>query len=148
MKSKLTPDIYFIGSIALSIFFDSIIPIWELIPDRYAWVGVLLIAAGALLVYATNFVLLKKKTSTRPFGRPTVLITTGPFKWSRNPIYMGMTVVLIGIATVLGSLSAFIFPIIFTVLVHRRVIPVEEYYLQKRFGEAYLTYKTRVKRWI
>lgn len=148
MKSKLTPDIYLIGSIALSIFFDSILPICEFFPGAYAWVGILLIAAGAMLVYVTNFVLLKKKTSTRPYGRPTVLITTGPFKWSRNPIYVGMTVVLIGIATVLGSVSAFIFPIIFAVLVHRRVIPVEERYLQKRFGEAYLTYKTRVKRWI
>lgn len=147
MRQNLTPDACFVISIALSIFFNAIFPVIKLIPYPYSLSGILLIAIGILLVYTTNLMLLKKKTSTKPFGSPVVLITTGPFQWSRNPIYLGMTIALFGVATVLGSLSALIFPILFAFLMDLLIIPVEEQHLEKQFGNKYLAYKATVRRW-
>lgn len=142
------PDGYFITSLVMSIIFHSILPIVKIILYPYSLIGILLIITGISLVFVTNSILLKKRTSIKPFETPSVLITYGPFKFSRNPIYLGMAIVLFGVETLLGSLSSFIFPILFVIIINRSFIPMEENNLEKLFGEKYLVYKTKVKRWI
>jgi len=78
---------------------------------------------------------------------PNKLVTSGPFRFSRNPNYLGMALLLFGIAILLGNLSAFISPMLFVVLIDIFVIPVEEKNLEKKFGKKYLDYKNRVRRW-
>ena len=144
----ITPDGCFVFAIAFAILFNAVLPVWELTPYPYSLLGIVPIVVGILLVYTTQFMLMKKKTSINPFGQPAVLLTTGPFKWSRNPIYGGMTLVLLGVATALGSLSPFVFPLLFAIFIHRFIIPVEEQYLEKKFGQQYLNYKAAVRCWI
>ena len=91
---------------------------------------------------------MKKKTSIKPFETPSAFITSGPFKLSRNPIYLGMTITLFGVETALGSLSPYIFPVIFVIIINGLIIPAEEKDLENKFGEKYLDYKTKVRRWI
>jgi len=63
-------------------------------------------------------------------------------------MYLGMMSILLGVAIFLGSLIAFAFPIIFVMIMERRFIPLEEKNLEKKFGNQYIDYKKRVRRWI
>ncbi len=76
------------------------------------------------------------------------MITSGLFKISRNPIYLGMLLILLGEAILLGSIITFIFPLLFIISTNVAVIPIEEKMLEKRFGKKYLDYKNKVGRWI
>ncbi|HMF72321.1 MAG TPA: isoprenylcysteine carboxylmethyltransferase family protein [Flavitalea sp.] len=149
MKIKaLMPDGYFVILLAMSILFDSIFPIVKIIFYPYSLIGIILIIIGLSLTFVANFILLKKKTSIKPLEKPSELIISGPFKFSRNPIYLGMALILFGVEIVLGWLSPFLFPIMFVIIINKSFIPIEENNLEKLFGGKYLDYKKRVRRWI
>ena len=149
MKIKaLMPDGYFVILLAMSILFDSIFPIVKIIFYPYSLIGIILIIIGLSLTFVANFILLKKKTSIKPLEKPSELIISGPFKFSRNPIYLGMALILFGVEIVLGWLSPFLFPIMFVIIINKSFIPIEENNLEKLFGGKYLNYKKRVRRWI
>ena len=111
-------------------------------------IGILFLISGLTVTFISNFILLKGKTSVTPFDTPSVFITTGPFKLSRNPNYPGMTVALLGVEIFLGSLFPLIFPIIFVIIINKLIIPLEEKNLETIFGEKYPEYKNKVRRWI
>jgi len=149
MKIKaLMPDGYFVILLAMSILFASIFPIVKIIFYPYSLIGIILIIIGLSLTFVANFILLKKKTSIKPLEKPSELIISGPFKFSRNPIYLGMALILFGVEIVLGWLSPFLFPIMFVIIINKSFIPIEENNLEKLFGGKYLDYKKRVRRWI
>jgi len=82
-------------------------------------------------------------------NRPTaVLLTNGPFRLSRNPMYLGMVVQYVGLALLFNSLWAIVLLPLALVVVHFIVIKREERYLEQKFGEEYRAYKARVRRWI
>lgn len=143
---KATPDIYFFLFIGLSLLFHNLCPILAII--SYTWIGLVLIIIGIVIVALANSILLKKRTSVRPFDNPSSLVTSGPFRWSRNPIYLGMSFALLGIAIFLSSLVSFIFPLAFIIILDRSFIQNEESKLEELFGEEYLAYKRKVRRWL
>ncbi len=148
MKLSLTPD-YLLGFIALQILFHYIFPIMKIIFSPYTYLGIPLIILGVYLnIIWVADTFKKEKTTTRPHEMPSKLITYGPFKYTRNPTYLGMALTLLGVAILLGSLITFIFPIIFIILTNTYVIPIEEKNLEKKFGKKYLEYKKKVRRWI
>jgi protein-S-isoprenylcysteine O-methyltransferase Ste14 len=145
---KISPDGYFVIMLVLSVLLHYAFPILPLISAPYRFAGIVLLAVGFSMAWAANIVLLKKGTSIKPFQIPHVLVTGTSFKFSRNPVYLGMTFALFGVEIVLGSLSPFIFPIVFVVIIDKLFIPDEESNLEKVFGEKYRDYKARVRRWI
>jgi len=90
----------------------------------------------------------KEKTTFDPNAIPRKLVMDGPFRFTRNPTYLGMVLIMIGLSILLGVLSTFIIPVIFIILTDRTVIRLEERKLEKKFGKKYLKYKRRVRRWI
>lgn len=148
MKRKIMPDGYFIILIAVSFLFHFTLPIAKVIPYPFSLLGIILIIAGLSIAFVTNSLLLKKKTSIKPLERPSELITSGPFNFSRNPIYFGMSIILFGVEIILGSLSPFVFPIIFVIIIDKSFIPIEENNLEKIFGKEYQNYKAKVRRWL
>lgn len=90
----------------------------------------------------------KYKTTIKPGEASSRLLTTGPFHFSRNPIYLAMVLVLIGLAAVLGGLTPWLVVPVFGWLIARNVIPVEEALLHETFGAEYEQYKARTRRWI
>lgn len=145
---RIMPDGYFIIFIGMSILLHFTFPLLKIIPYPYSLIGIILIITGFLITLITNFILLKRRTSIKPFDAPSVLIVSGSFRFSRNPIYLGMTLILLGVATILGSLFPFILTIIFVIIINKLFIPIEENDLERLFGEKYLEYKTKVRRWI
>lgn len=148
MKKKITPDGLFIILLILSLIFHKTIPLVRLIPFPWNLSGIILMFIGILITTISNFILLKNKTSIQPFETPHILITTGPFKRSRNPIYLGMALALVGLEITMGSLSSIIFPIIFIIIINSLIIPNEETNLKIVFGDKYLDYKNKTRRWI
>ena len=83
-----------------------------------------------------------------PFKKPQKFIVNGLYKYSRNPIYLGMVILLFGIATSFGSLSSYIVIPIFILIIKRNFIEIEEKMLLKEFGYKYKDYCRTVRRWI
>jgi protein-S-isoprenylcysteine O-methyltransferase Ste14 len=134
--------------IALPVLLHYLIPVMIVIPSPYTYLGgVFIILALALMTRASRFF---RKAGTgfdlREGG--SVLVTSGPFRFSRNPIYLGMLFWLIGLAVLLGSLISFLFPLLFFLLANFLVIPREEKDLEKKMGEKYIQYKRHVRRWL
>lgn len=148
MRIKVVPPDYFLIFILLNIVLDYLIPIKEIIFYPYKYFGILFIILGIYLNLKVYFVYKKVKNPMKPDEIPNVLITSSVFKITRNPIYLGMFLILLGEAIFLGSLISFTLPIVFIILVDRITIPAEEKILEKRFGKKYLNYKNIVRRWI
>jgi protein-S-isoprenylcysteine O-methyltransferase Ste14 len=87
-------------------------------------------------------------TTVKPFENSSVLLTAGVFRLSRNPMYLGMVLILIGEAWIFGSLSPFVVVILFAVLMQFLFIVTEEKMLEARFGNEYKQYKQKVRQWI
>ena len=87
-------------------------------------------------------------TPVIPFQPSTALVVDGPYRISRNPIYLGMAALYVGLAFILGLMWALLFLPLVLLAVDRLVIAREEPYLERKFGQDYVEYKSRVRRWI
>jgi protein-S-isoprenylcysteine O-methyltransferase Ste14 len=106
------------------------------------------VAAMALLDFPAMRSFLRAGTGIVPFSPNDALVTSGPYRFTRNPMYLGMTILYVGLALALGIIWAFAFLPIVLVIVNRRVIAVEEGLLEAEFGDQYREYKSRVRRWL
>jgi protein-S-isoprenylcysteine O-methyltransferase Ste14 len=88
------------------------------------------------------------ETTIKPSETPTSLVVEGPFRFSRHPMYLGMTAVLIGVAGVLGTLTPWIVVPVFVAAMERVFIRREEAAMQEAFGESYRKYAETVRRWL
>jgi protein-S-isoprenylcysteine O-methyltransferase Ste14 len=111
-------------------------------------VSVLLIAGGGALIAWFARSMQQAQTPINPTKPVKTLVTEGPFEFSRNPGYLGMATVYAGLALMLNSLSAILALPVALLVMTRGVIEPEEVYLDKRFGEDYRSYRTRVRRWL
>jgi protein-S-isoprenylcysteine O-methyltransferase Ste14 len=110
--------------------------------------GLALLATGLALNLAADQSLKKHKSKVKPFERPTTLISRGVFRLSRNPMYLGMTVLLLGIVLALGSISGLFVVALFALLMDRVFIGAEEKAMEELFGDRWLAYRRRVRRWV
>jgi protein-S-isoprenylcysteine O-methyltransferase Ste14 len=108
----------------------------------------LLIGLGIGLNLWADKLFKKENTTVKPFLDPSALLSEGPFRFSRHPMYLGMVIALAGIAMVLGSLTAFLAPLAFFITMEIIFIPIEEKAMENIFGQKYLDYKKRVRQWL
>jgi protein-S-isoprenylcysteine O-methyltransferase Ste14 len=134
--------------IALPILFHYLIPIIMVVPKPYSYLGAFVMFLGLGLMSWAAMLFRKAGTSFQLRGGSSSLVTSGPFQLSRNPIYLGMLIWLIGLAILLGSLIAFVFPLVFILLANFYVIPLEEKSMQQMFGKQFVEYKQHVRRWL
>ena len=90
----------------------------------------------------------KVGTTVKPYEESTTLITEGVFRMSRHPMYVGFVLILFGIAIFVGSLTPYAVILIFAILMGVVFIRVEERMLEETFGETWMEYKKKVRRWI
>jgi protein-S-isoprenylcysteine O-methyltransferase Ste14 len=90
----------------------------------------------------------RAETTTDPYKPTTAIVSEGPFRFTRNPLYLSMTLIYGGISVLANALPAALLLPIVQHLMRRGVIEREERYLERKFGEEYLRYKARVPRWI
>ncbi|MGD9080005.1 MAG: isoprenylcysteine carboxylmethyltransferase family protein [Desulfobacterales bacterium] len=114
---------------------------------RCAIALIVFIFSGYLALHA--FVVLRKReTFIDPNRSTTQIVEDGPFRFSRNPMYLSLILVLFGFSVLFLSIWFFFSAIGLWLLFDRIAVAPEEVYLEKKFGSRYTTYKTRVRRWI
>jgi len=148
MNKKIMPPTYFIVLLFSSIGLHFLFPVMRLISLPYNYLGILIIIFGIILNLWTDSLFKKRQTTVKPHEMPNFFISSGPFRISRHPMYLGMILILLGVAAFLGSLISFVFPIIFVMIIEKLFIPMEEKNLEKEFGDKYIAYKKRVRKWI
>jgi protein-S-isoprenylcysteine O-methyltransferase Ste14 len=113
---------------------------------RYSgWVS---IAVGIALMLWAVLVMFGHRTTINPYGKPSSLLQTGPFRFSRNPIYLADTLIYCGIGLLLDSLWPWLLLPLLIFCMQSTVIVHEEHVLTRLFDDEYRTYRRRVRRWL
>jgi protein-S-isoprenylcysteine O-methyltransferase Ste14 len=115
---------------------------------RLPLLGTLLMASGTFLGLSALLNFRQHRTTFVPHGEPTALVRLGPYGWTRNPMYLGLSTALLGFAFYFGSLPLFFVPPAFYLIIDRVHIPYEEAKLSHLFDGAYEEYRQRVGRWL
>ena len=112
--------------------------------------GVVFILFAGFLDLSSLYLFFKKRTTPNPMKPEftTGLVTNGLYKISRNPMYVGLLMILFGFAVYLGDLTPFLMLPLFYIVITEMQIKPEERMLEDKFGEEYLDYKNRVRRWL
>ncbi|HKN27348.1 MAG TPA: isoprenylcysteine carboxylmethyltransferase family protein [Roseiarcus sp.] len=148
MLKKPLPPTYFLASLALMAALAFALPIASLLTGWQRAMGLVPIAAGVWLNLAADRAFKDLGTTVKPFERSSALATDGVFRLSRNPMYLGMVLILIGAAMLLGALTPFLVAAGFAAIIETRFIPAEERLLAEAFGDAWTAYRKRTRRWL
>lgn len=146
-KSWDIPPLYFLLALAAEIGI-AVAPGSQFVYYPWNYVGAVLIPAGLALALAALAAFRKAGTTRHPHETPTALVTTGPYRVSRNPMYFGLFLILLGAAFLLQRLLGFVLPFLFGWAVSVRCIEPEEARLHDLYGEAYDGYLARTRRWL
>jgi protein-S-isoprenylcysteine O-methyltransferase Ste14 len=147
LKLILPPTWLFMAAIAM-LLLHFLIPVHELVPSPYQYTGGLPILAGLVLNIWSDQIFKRAGTAVKPDDQPTSLIVSGPYRVTRHPMYLGMSVSLVGLAVLLGRLTPWAIVSAFVILVAVRYMPAEEKAMEEAFGEEYRQYCRRVRRWL
>lgn len=134
--------------VVLPVLFHYLMPVMVVITPPYTYTGAVIMFLGLGLMIWAAAVFGKAGTGFQLQTGGTVLVTSGPFRFSRNPMYLGMLLWLTGLAVLLGSLIAFVFPVLFFLLAHCLIIPMEEKKMEQAAKEQYTIYRKHVRRWL
>jgi protein-S-isoprenylcysteine O-methyltransferase Ste14 len=118
------------------------------IPAPWHYAGVAIALAGIALGLSSMRLFRSARTTIVPFQESSALLTAGPYRFTRNPIYLSMLLLLLGACVFAGSLGPFVVPPVFVVATERFTILGEEAMLARTFGAEYASYCARVRRWI
>ena len=142
------PPIIALALVALGVALGALWPV-EIIPVPWNYVAGGPVIAGSLLLVATAFRLFRRAHTPVPTYRtPTTLVTDGVYAILRNPIYLSMMVLMIGLAVTLDNIWLLALAAIFQQIIRWGVIAREERYLEAKFGEDYRAFKQSTRRWI
>lgn len=121
---------------------------WPLLPSSWARpIGLTLLVAG-LVGLAGLLAFLRVHTSPNPYRPAAHLVMSGPYRFTRNPMYLGFTLWYLGASAWMNSLWPLLLLPVVLIVMQRGVIAREEAYLERRFGGEYAAYRARVRRWL
>jgi len=123
-------------------------PIAQPIREPYRYAGAVLIALAAVLGFWAVALFRGARTGVVPFSEATTLVTGGPYRVTRNPMYLAMAGILVGTAVWLGSITPWLVLPAFMAIITERFIAPEEAMLERTFGERYARYRAAVRRWL
>jgi protein-S-isoprenylcysteine O-methyltransferase Ste14 len=112
------------------------------------WLGVTLLAAGGALAAWGQKIMSAAGTNVNPILPTTAIVTSGPFRISRNPLYLALNLLFLGLTLAINSYWGVIALLLLVPLMHYGVVLREERYLERKFAEGYLRYKARVRRYL
>lgn len=144
MKLNFPPVIALV-CILVQILLYSLIP---LTINLSILIGLFLLFPSIGIIFLAFKELNKHETTIYPDGEPDFLVMTGPFKFSRNPIYLGMFGIILATAFLMQSLSALMIPILFILILENTWIPHEEKKLQEKFNNEWDHYCAQTPKWI
>lgn len=144
---RINPPHYFLAAIA-SMLAMAWLPGSGVVAEPWRYAGALVLIGGVLIAVIASRQFAAVGTNIVPLTRSSALVTRGAFALTRNPMYLGMLLALVGIAIVLNKPWPWLVPCVFITILHFRFIRHEEGLMAQTFGEADLQCKQRVRRWI
>ncbi len=144
----MLPPGYLFVALAGMVFLNLFMPVLVLAPYPWNAIGLIPLAMGIILNLVAGRVLMKPGNTIRALEPPQRLVTGSIYRFSRNPMYLGMVLMLTGAAILLGTLTPFIIIPIFMIAMDRVFVCREEDLLEARFGDEWKDYRRNVRRWL
>jgi protein-S-isoprenylcysteine O-methyltransferase Ste14 len=149
MKSiKINPPIYLLIAVIFVIALHFFLPGLTLIPSPWNLLGIIPAVAGLTINLIADQTFHRAETPVSPFDMPSALVTYGPYRFTRNPMYLGFVLILAGVVVLLGSLTPFLVVLAFWLLLDRLFISLEEQKMALKFVARWDMYKSRTRRWL
>lgn len=142
------PPVWLALFLGLAWFLATYLPLLRLFGPVWQAAGLLLALAGVAVIGWAAFWFRHKRTTIEPHHAPAALIVEGPYRFSRNPIYLGLLAILTGVVLWEGALSGLPLPVAFAAVLDRRFVTPEEAALRRAFGAAAADYLARTRRWL
>ena len=142
------PPLVFLGYLVAALVLNWAVPLpipW-MVPARVA--GGIAVLVGLALGGSAVFAMIRRNTSPGPHEPSTVLVTDGPYRFTRNPIYVGFFLIYIGFGWLAGTIWGLLLSPFLLATVTRAIVEPEEKYLGTKFAAAYSEYSSRVRRWV
>lgn len=147
---RFPPPLIYLGAVLLGLLAERFVSLrsfgidWRLL----ATTGVLLFVAGVAMMLAAAGLFRRLGTNAPPTQPTTLIVTTGPYRWTRNPMYLAMALIYAGLAIGFdGPIALALLPLVL-IIIQTQVIAREERYLEAKFGDEYRRYKVEVRRWL
>ena len=122
---------------------------WPILPPHLVpWVGIGLLLAGLAIGIPGRIALKSAGTSVKPTQPTTAIVTRGSYRFTRNPLYVGLTCFFVGLALAFNTGWGFVVLVPLLVTMHYGVVLREEHYLERKFGDEYRQYRARVRRYL
>ena len=147
-KRKIIPPVYLMMTLALMWLVNRYFPIYRAIDTPVAYSGVIPVLFGITMAAISAGMFKKAGTGIEPFDEATSLVTTGFYRFTRNPMYMGMFLMLLGVAVLMGSIGVLLPFALFVLVIRNNFVLGEERFMEAAFGQLYLDYKAGVRRWL
>ncbi len=147
-KRKVIPVVYLLGSLVAMGLLQYFLPVYQYLQPPLAYAGVIFVFLGIAISAVSADLFVKAETGLLPFEDATALVTAGLFRFTRNPMYLGMFLMVFGAAFLMGSVGALIPLLIFMLIIRYNFVAGEERFMEAAFGQQYLDYKSKVRRWI
>jgi protein-S-isoprenylcysteine O-methyltransferase Ste14 len=147
-QGRVLPPVYFLLALMAMVALHYLVPTAQMINSPLRYTGIVLVVSAIALVLWAAVLFRQAGTTIKPFQKSSVLITRGPYRITRNPMYVGLVGALLGIAVLLGSVAPFLVVPAFAALIQSKFIRAEEAILERTFGSVFLDYKSRVRRWL
>ncbi|MBE7536594.1 MAG: isoprenylcysteine carboxylmethyltransferase family protein [Anaerolineales bacterium] len=146
---KIHPPVLFLIHIAVAWALGKfiVLPIIASLP-AIRNIGIALAGGGVLLGLGAFYAFTQARTTLNPHGSVKTVVSSGIYRFTRNPIYLGMALILLGFPLTFGNEWGIPLTAAFILLMNKLVIEREEAYLERKFGEIYTGYKSRVRRWL
>jgi protein-S-isoprenylcysteine O-methyltransferase Ste14 len=129
-------------------FMQFYFPIYQYIHEPLAYAGIAGVILGIVMAGISAGMFKKAGTGIKPFDEATFLVKTGFYRITRNPMYLGMFLMLTGVAFLMGSVGAVVPVFLFVMIIRNNFVLAEERFLEVCFGQQYLDYKSSVRRWL
>jgi len=139
------PVIFFIHVLA-AFLLNWLLPLT--FPKSLEWIGYILVIVGLGFAFSAVSQFGKMHTTLDPHGSVKAIVTSGPYRFSRNPIYFGFLCTLVGLPLAIGNYWGAALGPVFVVCMFQLVIKHEEAYLEEKFKDVYTSYKSSVRRWL
>jgi protein-S-isoprenylcysteine O-methyltransferase Ste14 len=147
-KRKILPPVWLLLTLGTMAALHYLLPLARLLTPPWSYAGIIFITAGIGIAAIAALSFNRANTPVIPFEPSTALVTGGLYRFTRNPMYLGMLLVLVGTALLFGTLSVWLPIPVFAWIIRNNCILGEERFLKEIFGKPYTDYKNKVRRWL
>ena len=145
---RIPPPVVYVAAFLISLLLQARFPLPFLAQPVALGLGGVIAAVGALFIATSIPTMLRGHGTLNTAGPSAALVVSGPYRFSRNPMYLGLTLLYAGVAVMFAVVWALLFVIPLILYTQVRVIIPEERYLQRAFGDDYRAYCSQVRRWL